>query len=78
MKKIITVTALAAGLVFASTGSASADKPECNWGQLTSEAIAGGFDQGAHSSSFAGTPRAGLANVVNQGDLNATCVLLTT
>ena len=44
----------------------------CNWGRLTAEAIAGGFEQGPHSSSFP-TPRDGLANVVNQGDLNATC-----
>jgi hypothetical protein len=76
MKKIITVTALAAGLVFASAGSASAEKPSCNWGQLTSEAIGGGFDQGGHASSFA-TPRLGLANVINRGDLNATCVVLS-
>jgi hypothetical protein len=76
MKKIITVTALAAGLVFATAGSASASQPDCVWGELTSDAIAAGFQQGEHSSSF-DTPRVGLANVVNQGDLHATCVLLS-
>jgi hypothetical protein len=82
MKKIITVTALAAGLVFASAGSASAidetpgSSPDCIWGELTSEAIAAGFQQGEHSSSF-DTPRVGLANVIQQGDLLATCVFLS-
>ena len=49
----------------------------CNWGQLTAEAIAGGFEQGPHASSFAGSPRLGLANVVEQGNLAATCELLS-
>ena len=51
--------------------------PGCNWGKLTSSSIADGFDQGGHASSFAGSPRLGLANVVNQGDLAATCALLS-
>ena len=55
---------------------------ECNWGKLTMEAIAGGFPQGPHSSDPSGDghgpgtadePRKGLANVVNRGDLQATC-----
>jgi hypothetical protein len=54
----------------------------CNWGQLTSESIAQGFPQGPHASDPSGDgygpsdtdqPRAGLANVVNRGDLEATC-----
>jgi hypothetical protein len=54
----------------------------CNWGQLTMEAIGNGFPQGPHSSDPSGDghgpgtadePRAGLANVVNQGDLQALC-----
>lgn len=57
----------------------------CNWGQLTSESIADGFDQGTHSSDPSGDgtgpgdsdqPRAGLANVVDQGNLEATCALI--
>ena len=66
-------------------GSAAAEPPSCNWGQLTAGAIASGFPQGAHSSDPSGDghgpgtadePRVGLANVVNGGDLNATCELI--
>jgi hypothetical protein len=55
---------------------------ECNWGTLTMTAIKGGFNQGEHSSDPSGDgrgrgdadqPRVGLANVMNQGDLEATC-----
>lgn len=55
---------------------------ECNWGTLTMESIKDGFDQGQHSSDPGSNgrgkddpdqPRAGLGNVVNQGDLQATC-----
>jgi hypothetical protein len=54
----------------------------CNWGQLTSESIAAGFEQGPHASDPSGDgygpgdsdqPRVGLANVVDKGDLEATC-----
>jgi len=34
-----------------------------NWGKLTSGAIANGFNQGEHASSFAGEPRQGLGNL---------------
>jgi hypothetical protein len=34
-----------------------------NWGQTTSGAIANGFNQGEHVSSFAGEPRQGLGNL---------------
>ena len=34
-----------------------------NWGETTSDAIAAGFDQGGHASSFAGTKRDGLGNL---------------
>lgn len=77
MKKIIAIAGIAVASVAVSAGAASAEKPTCNWGTLTSEAIAGGFEQGPHASSYAGSARLGLANVVNQGDLNATCVLLS-
>ena len=65
--------------------TASAAPPECNWGELTSGAIAGGFPQGPHSSDPSGDghgpgtadePRAGLGNVVSRGDLEATCELI--
>ena len=59
---------------------------DCNWGKLTMESIVGkGFDQGRHASDPSGDghgpgtldePRAGLANVVNQGDLQALCALI--
>ena len=56
-----------------------------NWGELTSEAIADGFPQGAHSSDPSGDghgpgtadePRAGLGNVVEQGNMGATVDLI--
>lgn len=55
---------------------------ECNWGKLTMEAIGNGFEQGPHASDPSGDghgrgtadePRAGLANVLGQGDLQALC-----
>jgi hypothetical protein len=77
MKKIATLASVIAlaGVGFAAP--AQADAPSCNWGQLTSGSIAGGFDQGGHASSFAGAPRVGLANVIAKGDLNATCEALS-
>ena len=54
----------------------------CNWGELTSSNTA---DLGAHASDPSGdgtgpgdadVPRAGLANVVDQGNLQATCELI--
>ena len=73
-------------LLTALSGIAEAGKPSCNWGQVTSAAIADGFPQGPHSSDPGddghgpGTgdePRSGLANVVNQGDLNALCEFIS-
>ena len=55
---------------------------ECNWGLLTKMAIEGGFPQGEHASDPSGDgkgkddadqPRAGLANVVERGNLQALC-----
>lgn len=86
-KRVLTVLAVA-GLVGVSVGvgsTASAEPPECNWGELTSGAIADGFPQGPHSADPSGDghgpgtvdePRAGLGNVVSQGDLEATCELI--
>ena len=60
--------------------------PEFNWGKLTSYAILDlDFDQGAHASDPSGDghgpgtvdePRDGLANVVEKGDIFATCELI--
>jgi hypothetical protein len=73
MKRILVIATVAAATVGLTAGTASADKPDCNWGRLTAESIAGGFDQGGHASSFAGERRAGLANVVERGNLEALC-----
>jgi len=71
MKKLIaTIAALAA-----SVSLMASDCPK-NLGQLTSSQIAAGFEQGPHSSSFAGEPRVGLANIVEQGNLKATLYLI--
>ena len=68
-----------------STPPVMAVSVECNWGKLTMEAINNGFDQGAHSSDPSGDghgrdtldePRAGLGNVVETGNLQATCELI--
>ena len=82
-KKVFLVLVLIMMLAIAS--SVSAAPPDCNWGQLTSEEISEGFDQGAHSSDPSGDghgpgtadeSRAGLGNVVEQGNLEATCELI--
>jgi hypothetical protein len=65
MKKLLIAAGITAAVTIPAMGSASAGKPTCNWGQLTAAAIADGFDQG------------GLANVAEQGDLNATCEALS-
>ncbi len=58
---------------------------DCNWGKLTMESISNGFPQGRHSSDPSGDghgpgtadePRAGLANVLERGNLQATCDLI--
>ena len=84
-RRLATVALATAMILTAGIGGATADEPSCNWGDLTAEAIAGDFDQGSHSSDPSGDgygpgtvdePRAGLANVVAKGDLNATCELI--
>jgi hypothetical protein len=78
------------GLFF--LGSAASGAPpvttmtiECNWGKLTMEQIQKGFDQGGHASDPSGDghgpgtadePRVGLANVVEQGNLQTLCQFL--
>jgi len=77
------IFALAGIFIFSS--AAQADPPECNWGELTAAAIQSGFAQGPHSADPSGDghgpgtndePRAGLANVVETGNLEATCVFI--
>ena len=55
---------------------------KCSWGKLTMESIADGFPQGPHSADPSGDgkgpgdadqPRQGLGNVVERGNLQATC-----
>lgn len=85
MKKLLIAAGMTAAVTIPTMGSVSAEAPSCNWGQLTAGAIADGFPQGPHSSDPSGDghgpgtndePRAGLANVVNDGDLEATCELI--
>jgi len=76
MKKKFALAGAVALAVTAFAAPAAQAAPSCNWGTLTSDAIANGFDQGGHASSFAGAPRVGLANVIDQGNLNATCEFL--
>ncbi len=82
MKKAISALAAAAITIGLTAGPALAAKPSCNWGELTADSIAEGFDQGPHSSDPSGDghgpgtadeARAGLANVVERGNLDATC-----
>jgi hypothetical protein len=77
MKKLIVMGAAVGFAALGFAAPAQADSHKCNWGQLTSSAIAGGFNQGEHASSFAGSKRLGLANVVERGNLHATCELLS-
>lgn len=88
----ICIPVMLAGLAAISTSSVLAAPPikamtvECNWGTLTMEAIKDlNFEQGKHSSDPSGDghgpgtadePRAGLANVVEQGNLEYTCELI--
>ncbi len=85
----VCIPVLFVGLATMSTTSALATTPvnsvavQCNWGKLTMEAIQEeDFEQGEHSSDPTGDgqgpgtadePRAGLANVIEQGNLEATC-----
>lgn len=87
MSKKIVAAVLAAVLSSVALGGvADAAPKECNWGHLTSSTIAAGFEQGPHASDPSGDghgpgtldePRAGLANVVEKGNLEATCDLIT-
>jgi hypothetical protein len=82
MRKTLIGVILAFTMLLTALSVAEAGEPSCNWGELTSAEIADGFPQGPHSSDPSGDghgpgssdePRVGLANIVNQGDLNALC-----
>ena len=65
MSKILRTAALASTLALALTVPAAtfaADNSNC-WGVVTSQRAVAEGDVGTHSSSFAGEPRLGLANV---------------
>ena len=81
-------TILAVSGILAFGSIAYADPPvttvsvECNWGTLTMEQIQGGFEHGPHSADPGNNgvgpddpdqPRAGLANVLERGNLQETC-----
>jgi hypothetical protein len=85
-RRLLVLAAVAIMALMASATPAAADQPSCNWGKLTSGAIAAGFPQGPHSSDPSGDghgagtadePRVGLANVVERGNLNATCEFIS-
>jgi hypothetical protein len=93
VKRNLIMMAVVAGVGTATfvAAPASAEAPECNWGELTAWAVAQGFDQGDHSSDPSGDghgpdtadePRVGLANVSyalfggDRGDLEATCAFI--
>ena len=81
MKKTIRIACLAGVLALAPFSLTADDHLPKNWGELTSQSIADGFDQGAHSSDPSGDgkgkeDRVGLANVVERGNLQATFELL--
>lgn len=90
MKKLFALALLAcssAAMADEVTVSFHGGQLTCNLGQLTAASIAGGFEQGAHASDPSGDghgpgdadqPRVGLANVINKGDLEATCDFIRT
>jgi hypothetical protein len=85
-RRLVVLAVIASLALMMSVTPAAADPPSCNWGTLTADAIAGGFPQGPHSSDPSGDghgpgtadePRVGLANVVERGNLHATCELIS-
>lgn len=82
LRRFVLTTAIAIAALLFTVVPASAAPPECNWGQLTQYAILElDFDQGAHSSDPSGDgrgkeDRVGLPNVVEKGNLDATCQLI--
>ncbi len=86
MKYLIAVLALMISTVsFAQDAEPTSVSVQCNWGTFTMTSIADGFPQGPHAADPSGDgkpgqgnddadqPRVGLANVITQGNLQATC-----
>ncbi|WP_298563100.1 hypothetical protein [uncultured Aliiroseovarius sp.] len=85
MKSIKTAAIAASISILSVAGHAQTDPvgqyDGISMGDLTSQAIDDGFDQGAHASDPSGDglgqeDRSGLANVIDQGNLGATVGLL--
>jgi hypothetical protein len=85
MKTYLKASLVAALLIAPTLTLAASDKAvgqlDKSWGDLTKEAVAGGFEQGPHSSDPSGDghgpgtadeSRAGLGNVVERGNMAAT------
>ena len=82
---MVAILTLLAFVSFSDDPEANSVTVECNWGTLTMTAIADGFPQGPHSADPSGDgkpgqgnddadqPRKGLGNVVERGNLQATC-----
>ena len=83
MKYVIVILAvMISTIALAQDAEPTSVSVDCNWGTLTMEAIADGFPQGPHSADPSGDgkeqgnadqPRVGLGNVVERGNLQATC-----
>ncbi len=81
---MVAILSLLAFASFAQDATPTSMSVECNWGTLTMTAIAAGHPQGPHSADPSGDgkpgdgddadqPRVGLGNVVERGNLQATC-----
>ncbi len=88
MKRVLGISLSVAFAVAALGAPATAGPPSCHWGQETKAAIQndGGRAQGDHASDPSGDglgrdgveDRVGLANVIEPGNLVATCEFVTT
>lgn len=88
-RKLLIGSLSAAFLLMSATGANArghATGVECNWGLVTKMAIEDGFPQGQHASDPSGDgkgkgdadqPRAGLANVLERGNLQALCEFIS-
>jgi hypothetical protein len=80
---LVILASLFATISFAQEAETQFIEVDCSWGTLTMEAIEGGLEMGPHSADPSGDgqngsededqPRSGLGNVVEQGNLQATC-----
>jgi hypothetical protein len=81
MRKRVLATIGVAGLLTVMASGPASAQPDCSWGELTRSVV----PLGAHASDPSGDgkgpgdadqPRVGLANVVERGNLHATCEAL--